>query len=497
MYQFKYKKYRFLISFILAVAILVGMPQSAYATNTKTNSSSTETAEDPNNGAGTEPADTAIPDAGVTDMGKNWPTAPVLNAKSAILVDADTGTILYDKNSHIKAYPASVTKLLTALLTVENCSLSETLTVSYDAEHSVTWEDSKLAIFEGEQFTIEDSLYALLLHSANDIAYALGEHVSGTIPDFANMMNQRAAELGALNTHFNNASGLNDPEHYTTAYDIAMFSRACMNNSTIVGIMKNSSYTIQPTNKYDRQRTFNQRHEMLKKNSNFYYEYAQGGKTGFTDESQYTLCTFATKDGMNLIAVVLLCEEPDMRYKDTIALFNYGFDNFEKLTLDSADTSSLLGASASYYDSKVFGKGALSFSLASSAVTVPKGVTSSHIQMIVNRDAAMGDSFANVQFMYGDVLVGTSELIVSTTSSRSNASAPSNLPYTKINNTKDVVLRDYIVFNAYHIIYSVTFFLFLLIVLLGLIFMNYSEYGKEVMKTRKRRKGYRRRKLRF
>ncbi|MDD6572358.1 MAG: D-alanyl-D-alanine carboxypeptidase [Thermoflexaceae bacterium] len=433
---------------------------------------------------------------GITDMGEGWPVPPEISAGSAILIDADTGTILYEKSSHIKAYPASVTKLMTALLVIENCSLSETVTFSYDAEHSVTWEDAKLDIVEGEQFTVEQAMYALLLKSANDVAYGLAEHVAGSVPAFAEMMNARAAQLGALNTHFANASGLNNPEHYTTAYDIAMFSRACMNNSTIIEMMNTLSYVIPPTNKYGYERTIYQRHEMLKKNSQYYYEYAVGGKTGFTDESKYTLCTFATKGDMNLIAVVLLCEEPEQRFIDTTALFEYGFNNFEKLTLDSADTSGLLNES-SYYNSSVFGSSNVSFSLASSAVTVPIGVISDDIDMEISRDAASGDTFATVQFKYKDVVVGNSELLVTTTSNSNTSARPSNLPYLPSVETTPLVIKDYIVINAIHILYGVIIFLFLTIILLGLIFMNYSEYGKEVMKTRKRRRGYRRRKLRF
>lgn len=433
---------------------------------------------------------------GVTDMGEDWPVPPEISAGSAVLIDADTCTILYEKNSHVKAYPASVTKLMTALLTVENCSLSEIVTFSHDAAHSVTWEDAQIPIEEGEQYTIEDALYALLLPSANDVAYGLAEHIAGSVPAFAEMMNKRAAELGALNTHFTNASGLSDPEHYTTAYDIAMFSRACMNNSTIIEIMNTLTHVIPPSNKYGYERTIYQRHEMLKKNSQYYYEYAAGGKTGFTDESKYTLCTFATKGDMNLIAVVLLCEEPEQRYEDTIALFEYGFNNFEKLTLDSADTSGLLNES-SYYNSSVFGSSKVSFSLASSAVTVPIGVTSDDIDMEISRDAASGDTFATVRFKYKDVVVGNSELLVTTTSNTNTADRPSNLPYLPSVETTPLIIKDYIVINAVHILYGVIIFLFLTIILLGLIFMNYSEYGKEVMKTRKRRRGYHRRKLKF
>lgn len=476
--------------FILILSLVLSSTQITYATdNTNTTEAETSQGEE-GTAAGSEPENNEGSVNGI------WPEPPDISAGSAILLDADTGTVLYDKSSHIKGFPASVTKLMTALLTVENCSLSETVTISRSAEYSVGPEDAKLDIHEGETFTVEEALYAIMLKSANDIAFALGEHIAGSVPEFANMMNSRAAQLGALNTHFTNASGLSDPDHYTTAYDIAMFSRACMNNATITGIMQTRQYVIQPTNKYGYTRTLNQRHEMLMKNSSHYYEYVIGGKTGFTDESKYTLCTFASKDDMNLIAVVLLCETPDDRYKDTRALFEYGFNNFEKLTLDSSDTSNLL-ADSSYYHSNVFGGSNVTFSLASSAVTVPKGVTSSDINMIISRNNTAGEAFATVQFQYGDVIVGNSELTMSTVSKTNTTGKPSNLPFLAEEESAPIEVKDYIVINAFHIIYGVVFVAFLLIILLGLVFINYTEYGKEMIKTRKRRRGYRRRKLRF
>lgn len=479
-------RFKKIILFLLTFSILCTTCQNVYAT--QSTPSTQETSADSSNTNDTPSTEPAAPS-------DNWPAAPEITAGSAILIDADTGTILYEKNSHIKGYPASITKLMTALLTVENCSLYETVTFSEAAAHSVTWEDSQIPIAAGEQYSVETALYALLLHSANDVAYGLAEHVAGSVPAFCEMMNARAAELGALNTHFNNASGLNDPEHYTSAYDIAMFSRACFNNPTIVGIMKTSQYEIPISNKYGYTRTINQRHEMLK-NGKYYYQYAVGGKTGFTNESKYTLCTFATKGDLNLIAVVLLCEEIEDRYEDTIALFEYGFNNFEKLTLNSADAGSLLGGS-NYYNSNIFSNSMVSFSLASTAVTVPIGVTGDEIDMVISRDTASGDTFANVRFKYGDVVVGNSELLVSTTKNTATSTRPSNLPFLPEAEAAPVETKDYIVINAMHIIYGVIIFLFLTIILLGLIFMNYSEYGKEVLKTRRRRRSYHRRKLRF
>lgn len=486
---------RFILSVILMLTMVLNCTAVTYASNTGDagdGQNETTAAEDAGNNDTTD----SSPEETSSDTVEGWPEAPEISAGSAILIDADTGTILYDKDSHIKGYPASVTKLMTALLTVENCSLSEIVTISHDAEYSVGPEDAKLDMHEGETFTVEEALYALLLKSANDMAYALGEHIAGSIPEFASMMNSRAAQLGALNTHFTNASGLSDPDHYTTAYDIAMFSRACMNNSTITAIMQTRQYVIQPTNKYGYTRTLNQRHEMLLTNSSHYYEYAIGGKTGFTDESKYTLCTFATKNDMNLIAVVLLCETPDDRYTDTYALFEYGFNNFEKLTLDSSDTSSLL-TDTGYYYSNVFGGSNVSFSLESSAVTVPIGVTADDIEMVISRNNTSGDAFADVQFKYGNVVVGNSELTVSTISGANTSDKPSNLPFLKADETAPVETKNYIVINALHIIYIVLIVVFLLTILLGLVFINYTEYGREMIKTRKRRRGYRRRKLKF
>ena len=215
----------------------------------------------------------------------DWPQAPDIVAQSAILIDADTGAILYEKDAHAKGYPASTTKILTGLLTIENCGLDETVTFSSAAANSVTYEDASLGTKAGEQYSVEQALYGLLLYSANEIAYGLAEHVSGSLAAFTELMNKRAKELGAINTHFANASGLHDVNHYTTAYDMAMIAKGCYNNSTFVNIDSTSTtYTIPPTNKTDTARNFKHRHLMLK-GRQYYYEYCKGGKTGFTEET--------------------------------------------------------------------------------------------------------------------------------------------------------------------------------------------------------------------
>lgn len=132
----------------------------------------------------------------------DWPTAPEVVAQNAILIDADTGAILYQKEAHTRSYPASTTKILTGLLTIENCSMDEIVTFSATAANSVTYEDANIATKTGEEYTVEQALYGLLLRSANEIGYGLAEHVSGSLSSFTDLMNERAKELGAINTHF-------------------------------------------------------------------------------------------------------------------------------------------------------------------------------------------------------------------------------------------------------------------------------------------------------
>ena len=269
-----------------------------------------------------------------------WPASPTISAGSAILIDADTGAILYEKDCHSRAYPASTTKIMTSLLAIENSSLDDVITFSKAAANSYKWDEANTGTREGEQFTMEQALYATLLKSANEVAYGIGEYIAGSIPAFSDMMNERARELGALNTHFNNPNGLSDTNHYTTAYDLAMIGRACFNNSTFMTISSSVNYSIPPTNKTAETRYFRQRHGMA--NSNGYqYEYFKGGKTGFTDESGYTLITFAQKDDMRLICVVFRESDDASRYVDSKALFDYGFNNFKKAPISRAPTTTI------------------------------------------------------------------------------------------------------------------------------------------------------------
>ncbi len=357
-----------------------------------------------------------------------WPEAPSIVSGSAILIDADTGAILYQKDAYEKCYPASTTKILTGLLTIENSRMDDIVTFSSAAANSVTWEDASLGTKAGEQYTVEQSLYGLLLYSANEIAYGLAEHVAGSLSDFTDMMNKRAKELGANNSHFANASGLYNPDHYTTAYDMAMIARGCYNNSTFVSIDSTpTSYTIGPTNLTGTNRTFKHRHQMLAGRP-YYYEYCKGGKTGYTDESGCTLVTFAEKDNMRLICVCFKSGDNE-RFIDTRTLFDWGFDNFQKITVSGEAISSLF-SNSNYYMSDVFGKYSLSSNLNASTLTIPLTSSAGDIKLKVADDSNIttdNNSFTtNINFTLSDNIVGSTTL---TLSSDANNHADSKLPY--------------------------------------------------------------------
>ena len=376
-----------------------------------------------------------------------WPAAPVILAESAIVIDADTGAILYDKGSHTKAYPASMTKIMTGLLTIENCSLDDMVTFSSAAVKSVVQGDSNISTKVGEQYTVEQSLYALLLSSANEVAYGLAEHVSGSLSGFVDKMNARAKELGALDTHFNNASGLSDPDHYTTAYDMAMIGRASFSNPTFLSIDSyTESYKLEPTNLTSVSRILTGSNLMFK-DRQFYYEYCKGSKTGFTDESGYTLISYAEKDGMRLICVVMKEANINDRYIDTKALFEYGFNNFKKVEVSSSDVTSLFDSS-SYYHSQVYGNNDFNYSIDSSYVDLPNAAVLSDIEL--KRDSnSFGSSddpnyIAKLNFIYNGNIVGSSNLVMN----KKNAIKSENLPYLASDNPLTPTIKKRLVINV-------------------------------------------------
>lgn len=257
----------------------------------------------------------------------DWPSGVSVQAESGIVIDADTGTVLWGQNIHNQYFPASITKIMTALIVIETCSLDETVTFSHNAVFNVEAGSSNAGINEGDKLSVKDCLYALLLKSANEAANALAEHVAGSTEAFADMMNAKAKELGCTDTHFANPSGLNDPEHYTSTYDMALIARAAFLNPTFEEIDSTAYYKLPPNSINPEGLTIYPGHKMLKKSTPYYYPGIVGGKTGYTTLAGNTLVTCARKNGLKLIAVILKGSTPQY-WTDTKNLLDFGFENF-------------------------------------------------------------------------------------------------------------------------------------------------------------------------
>lgn len=243
--------------------------------------------------------------------------------KSAIVVDVETGDVLYGKNTEVKRYPASITKIMTALITLERCDLDKKVTFSKEALYSIEPGSSAAYIKPGEVLTVEQSLYVMMLHSANDVAHGLAYYVGGDLPGFAELMNGKAKQLGCTNTNFVNASGLHDDNHYTTAADMAKIARAAYENTTLRKIMRTTRYDLEATNKYDSVRTWINGNRMIRNGSEYYYEPCLGGKTGYTTTAGGTLVTYANINHRVLACVILKSENSATAYSDSIKLYKY------------------------------------------------------------------------------------------------------------------------------------------------------------------------------
>lgn len=258
---------------------------------------------------------------------------------SCILIEANTGKILYEKNSNDVRFPASTTKIMTAILTVENCNLDDVATVSHNAVYSIPYDYTHTSLKEGEELTIEQLLYALMIPSANDAAIVLAEHISGSVEEFAKLMNKRAEELGCKNTHFVNPNGIHSKDHTSTSYDLALMGKFAMQNSIIRKIVSTTQFTLPATNKYSKtDRIFNNSNDLLNTYSRYYYEGTTGVKTGYTGEAGNCIIASAKKNDFEVILVVLGGESTNtglsQRYLDCKTLFDYAFNNYSLKTLN-------------------------------------------------------------------------------------------------------------------------------------------------------------------
>ena len=272
----------------------------------------------------------------------NWPQGPVVSAKSAILMDADTGAVLYSKNIHEKLYPASTTKILTAYIARQKSGLDDMVEYSSEAVNSIDWRsDSNIGIKAGEAITMEQSLYGLLVGSASECGNAIGEHISGNVDDFIQLMNETAKNLGCTETHFVNTNGKHDEEHYTSTHDLALIAQQFFADEVLCKMSSTRSYTIPASPTLSQELIPNSKNNLLPGKA-YAYEYLVGSKTGYTPHARSNLVSCAEKDGLKLICVVMADESPE-QFKDTVSLFDYGFSNFSSVHAVQEDTTYNVG----------------------------------------------------------------------------------------------------------------------------------------------------------
>lgn len=370
---------------------------------------------------------------------------------SVVLMDAATGDILYGKNIDSAYPPASTTKTMTALLTLEKCKLDDVVTISNDFvnKNLPLLDGNTICIKDGEQLTVRDLLHALILRSANDAAVALAIHISGSVPEFVNLMNKRAAELGCKTAHFMNPNGLYNNDHKLSARDLALIMRELSTHEDFRKIASTLTYTIQPTNKTNADETSKNRvlyneNKLINKGSCYYYDGAEGGKTGYTIQSLFSYVACASRNGHRLIAAIVHDKDKDY-FQCTRELFDYGFNNFDLNKLYSkGDTVKTTAASDGTKISLIASEDFYYVSKKGSSSKPTMAFTSKNLN---KKQFKKGDIVSKVTFTMDGNNVGTLDL-------KSGQSYPAPIKLsaiTKTSNTKYIIvtIAALVLFCAY------------------------------------------------
>ena len=384
---------------VLAAALTLSLQTASplAAVSSGENAQAEQTAQE-NTAADTAVQEPAMPESYEWEIQSNkipgWPQGPKIIAETGIVMDLDSGEILYAKGIDEKRAPASITKIMTAMLAIEKVPLDTKITFTNEV-NNIEPGSTHIGIKPGETLTMEESLYGILLGSANEVSSGVAEYIGGTVQAFVDIMNERAQELGCKNTHFVNANGLYDDNHYTTARDMALIAQAAFQNKTFQNIVKTPYYIIPPTNITAEERWINNHHQMLL-DGDQYYDGCLGGKTGYTVKAGNTLVTYAQRDSMRLVCVVL--KGTTEYYNDTRNLLDYGFNSFQKLQ-SSSETGTETDSLAAYLQEK----GLLDTAIKEAAMDIPKEAAQD-----ITIKAQVEDNMLNLDFYYGDTLMGSS-----------------------------------------------------------------------------------------
>lgn len=346
---------------------------------------------------------------------ENWPLGPEIGAESAILLEANTGTILYSKNIHEKLYPASVTKLLTALVAYDNCKMDDMVTFSYEAVGSIDWRtDANMGINGGSSITMEQTLYGMLVGSANEAAYAIAEHVSGNgkLDEFAKLMNEKAASLGCVDSNFVTPNGIHDENHYTSTYDLSLIAKAFFDNDFLSQISCTPSYKIPQSSTQPKGELAVYAKSKLFPGKEYAYEDLVGTKTGYTEYARQTLVSCAERGNIKLICVIMK-EEAPYQYTDTIDLFNYGFNNFQMVSIADKDEKYNVSSANSYSsEGDLFGNSSTFMNIDPKAVIIlPFGAAIDSADSTVSYDNLDAESIARIDYSFGGIPVGYANIL--------------------------------------------------------------------------------------
>lgn len=420
----------------------------------------------------------------------NWPSGPVVGAEGAILIEAETGTILYAKNIHEKLYPASTTKILTTLVAIENSSLNDMVTFSQNAVFSIEKASSNMGMDPGQSITMEQCLHGILIMSANEVCNAVAEHVGGTIENFVAMMNDKATELGCLNSHFVTTNGLQDINHYTTPYDLAQIARSFFANETLAKISGIKYEVMEPTSTQPDRIELYTHNELTKGNYNC--EGYIGGKTGYTSIAHQTLVTCAKRGDMKLICVVMKEDSPK-QFTDTVALFDYGFNNFKKYKVADYETNYTVNHTDFFKSSNhIFGDNETIMSIdPKSYVILPATIDFTNAQSNISftNDQTDSNVVATIDYTYENQPIGSATIYLADTSKDVyDFDSPT------INNDTTLENENVVFVNILKILAVVLgiLFLLLIIVILRSVAKNYSFTIKRRKREPIKFKAYRR-----
>lgn len=385
-------KYRILTVFLCLSLLFYGSSISALADEPKTDEEYQAEAE--------ERKELTVE----TNEVPGWPSGPAIGAEAAILMDADTGQILYAKNIDERLMPASTTKIMTCLTALKRgANMSDVITVSQAAIDANDPEGSNMGLYAGEQLTLEEIMTGILVCSANEGCNALAEHMAGSMDGYVDYMNDEAAKMGLTNTHFVTTNGLPDPDHYTTARDLATIAREFFSYDVLCRLSSTPYVELEETDTHRAHSLYSK--NKLYKNRDYEYPYLLGSKTGYTDDARQTLVSAAEKDGTRLICVILM-EEAPYQFEDTVNLFDYGFANFSYSRI--SDFENTFDTGSNYLSDSTYGS---LISLNTDVkVLLPNSADLSNITSDITYRESSTPYFADVNYYYNGYYIGKAGL---------------------------------------------------------------------------------------